>query len=470
MLPEAMAARFVNIDHDTPLLLPPDLRDWLPKDHLVHFIMDAVDLIDVSRARVNERGTGSAQYPPSMMMSLLFFCYATGTFSSRKIERLTCESVAVRYLCADTHPDHDSICAFRRENKNLVESLFHQVLELAARAKVLKVGDITLSLDGTKLYANASKHSAVGHGHIVEQLKLLEDQITELMAKAELADSTPLQDGLSIPVEIQRRADRITKLKEAKAVIEDRAKERIAKEKAEYEARLAERAAQEAATGRKPRGRAPQAPNETPAASDQMNFTDPESRIMPVSGSKDFAQCYNAPAGVEVESRLIVAAEVVPAPNDKEQLVPGMSAVSSVIKSIANVLVDNGYYSEAAVRAVEHTEESHPTGTTVYAATGRIHHQRSVSDLEKRADPLPPAAGASAKEHMAWRTSTQVGRALYKLRQQTVEPVFGIIKSAMGFRQMSMRGQEKASLEWKLVATAYNLKRLFNLKAELKPA
>jgi transposase len=517
MIQAAMPARFVNIDHDTPLLLPPDLRDWLPKDHLVHFIIDAVAQVDVSSAKINEHGTGSAQYPPAMMMSLLIFCYATGNFSSRKIERLSYESVAVRYLCADTHPDHDSICTFRRANKALFTSLFHQVLEMAARSQVLRVGDITLSLDGTKIFANASKHSAVSHGHIVEQLKLLEEQIDELVAKAENADSTPLQDGLSIPAEpersgdsqpqaarrasaarqIERREDRIAKLKAAKAVIEERAKERIVKEKAEHETKLAERAAKEARTGKKPGGRAPQAPSEEPAASDQMNFTDPESRIMPVSGSKDFEQCYNAQAAVEVESRLIIAAEVVQAPNDKEQLVPGVAAVSPVIRSIANVLADSGYNSEAAVKQVEQNAAGKATGTTVYAATKRNHHQRSVRDLEQHDDPPAPPPEASASERMAHRTSTAAGRALYKLRQQTIEPVFGIIKSAMGFRRLlraaplrsplrcapglpvgrlsrsarlSMRGLEKASLEWTLVSTSYNLKRLFNLKAQLKAA
>lgn len=470
MLQAAMPARLVNIDHDTPLLLPPDLRDWLRPDHLVHFIMDAVRQVDLSSAKVNTRGTGSEQYPPSMMMGLLIFCYATGNFSSRKIENLTHENVAVRYLCADTHPDHDSICTFRRENKALFKSLFHQVLEMAARSKVLQVGEITLSLDGTKIFANASKHSAVSHGHIVEQLKLLEEQIDELVAKAENADSTPLQDGLSIPAEIERREDRIAKLKAAKAVIEARAKERIAKEKAEHEAKLAERASKEAATGKKPGGRAPKAPSEEPAPSDQMNFTDPESRIMPVSGSKDFEQCYNAQAAVEVQSRLIIAAEVVQAPNDKEQLAPGVAAVSPVIQSIANVLADSGYHSEAGVKQVEQNAEGKPTGTTVIAAIRRAHHQRSVRDLEQHDDPPAPPLEASASERMAHRTRTAAGRALYKLRQQTIEPVFGIIKSAMGFRRFSMRGLEKASLEWTLVSTSYNLKRLFNLKAQLKAA
>lgn len=207
-----MAARFVTIDHDTSLLLPPDQRDWVPENHLVHFVMDAVGLLNMGSAQTNHRGTGSAQYPPSMMLGLLIYCYCSGTFSSRKIEGLTYDSVPVRYLCADTHPDHDSICKFRRENKELIESAFHQVLECAAHAKILKVGDITVSVDGTKILANASKHSAISHGHACEQLKLLEEEITQLLAKAEAADSTPLQDGLSIPEEVRRREDLVAKI------------------------------------------------------------------------------------------------------------------------------------------------------------------------------------------------------------------------------------------------------------------
>ena len=243
-----MAAKFVNIDHDSPMLLPPDLRDWVGADHMVHFIMDAVYALDLSAARVNERGTGSAQYPPSMMLGLLIYCYSTGTFSSRRIETLTYENVAVRYLSADTHPDHDSICKFRRENKLLLTSCFHQVLELAANAQVFKVGDLTVAVDGTKILANASKHSAMSHEHLEQQLKLAEEQIEELLAKAEDADSTPLQDGLSVPGEIKRREDRIAKLKEAKKVMEARAKLRFEEEQAEYEAKTA---AREATSGRR---------------------------------------------------------------------------------------------------------------------------------------------------------------------------------------------------------------------------
>ena len=275
-----MAAKFVNIDRDTPLLLPPDLRDWVKPDHMVHFIIDAVDALNLGAARVNERGTGSAQYPPAMMLGLLIYSYATGTFSSRRIECQTHENVAVRLLCADTHPDHDSICKFRVENKELLSSAFHQVLELAANARVLKVGDLTVAIDGTKILANASKHSAMSHDHLQKQMKLAEEQIGELLAKAEEADSTPLQDGLTIPEEIQRREDRIARLKEAKKVIEERAKARFKAGQAEHEAKLAAREAREKETGQKIPGKKPQPPTAGPDPKDQYNFTDPASRIM----------------------------------------------------------------------------------------------------------------------------------------------------------------------------------------------
>lgn len=211
-----MPARFVNVDHATPLLLPPDLRDWVAPDHMVHFIIDAVSALDLSAARTNERGTGLAQYPPSMMLGLLIYCYATGTFSSRRIEAQTYENVAVRYLTGDTHPDHDSICKFRCENKALLSSAFHQVIELAARARILRMGELTVAIAGTKVLANASKHSAVSYGHCVEQMKLAEEQIAELLLMAEDADTIPLQDGLSIPAEIARREERLDRLREAK--------------------------------------------------------------------------------------------------------------------------------------------------------------------------------------------------------------------------------------------------------------
>lgn len=457
-----MAAKFVNIDRDTPLLLPPDLRDWVKPDHMVHFVMDAVDALDLSAAIVNERGTGSAQYPPSMMLGLLIYSYATGTFSSRRIESQTYENVAVRLLCADTHPDHDSICKFRRENKELLGSAFHQVLELAANAHVLKVGDIIVSIDGSKILANASKHGAMSHDHLEKQMKLAEEQIGELLAKAEEADSAPLQDGLSIPVEIKRREDRIAKLKEAKKVMEERAKKRFEIEQAEHEAKVGAREAKEKETGKKSRGKKPEPPTAGPGPKDQYNFTDPESRIMKDGGS--FEQCYNAQVAVEVGTMLIVGQRVSDAPNDKEQMQPTMAAVSPVVGTVAAALVDSGYYSGKAVAAVEEDGK----GPKVYAAVKRHGHGRSVRQLEERPDPPAPPPGASAGEIMAQRLETKAGRELYGLRKQTVEPVFGIVKEALGFRRFLLRGLEKASLEWTLVSTSYNMKRLFNLGMTIK--
>jgi len=453
-----MAAKFVHIDHDSPLLLPPDLRDWIAKNHMVHFVRDAVDALDLSAAKINQRGTGSAQYPPATMLALLIYCYATGTFSSRRIETLTYENVAVRFLTADTHPDHDSICKFRRENKELLGSCFHQVLELATTANILKVGDLTISVDGTKILANASKHSAMSHGHLEKQMTLAQDQIEELIAKAEDADATPLQDGLSIPSEIQRREDRLTKLREAKKVMEERAKERLLKEQAEHRAKLAAREEKKRNTGRTPRGKAPQPPREGPQPKDQYNFTDPESRIMKTGDG--FQQSYNVQAAVDTSTMLIVGGYVSDAPNDKEQLPAIVAAISPVVGKAENILSDTGYFSAQAVGQVE----DQGRGPTVYAAIKRQHHGRSVADLEEKQDPpAPHLPGASISEIMTHRLETAAGKALYKLREQTVEPVFGIVKEVLGFRRFSMRGKEKANIEWDLVSISANIKRLHKL-------
>lgn len=465
-----MAARFVNIDRDTPMLMPPDLRDWVSEGHLVHFILDAVSLLDLSAAHVNHRGSGHAQYPPGTMLALLIYSYATGSFSSRQIERSTYESVPVRYLCAGTHPDHDSICAFRVQNGELLAKNFHQVLELAARAKVLKVGGITLAVDGTKILANASKHSAVSHGHAVEQMRLLEEEIAALLARAAAADSAPLRDGLSIPAEIERRQERMEKLKEAAAVMHERAKERHAQEQAEYLKKLQERGEQERQSGRKPRGKAPQPPQEGPRDSDQFNFTDPESRIMKAGGGQHFEQAYNAQAAVEVDSRLIIAGQVVAAPNDKEPLQPTLSTLAPVIESVDKVLADSGFYSEAAVQAVESSSSGALVTAQVLAATQRHKHGRRIADLEIQAEPAELPEGAPLIEQMRRRLQTVEGRQAYDQRKSTIEPVFGIIKEALGFRRFSLRGLNKVNLEWQMVSLSYNLKRLFHMGAELQSA
>lgn len=236
------------------MLLPPNLRDWVSPGYLVlHFVMDAVDLIDVGEAKVNQRGTGSAQYPPRLLLGLLVYSYATGLFSSRQIERATYENVAVRLLCADTHPDHDTLCTFRRENGRLLQRAFAQVLELAAGCGVLKVGGITVAINGTKVVANASKHSAVSHAHAQSTLREIELEIVQLLAKAEQADSTPLQDGLMIEGEVARRHERKARLLQAKAEMEARAHARFQVEQAAYEAELTKRRARWSRTTIRPR-------------------------------------------------------------------------------------------------------------------------------------------------------------------------------------------------------------------------
>jgi transposase len=457
-----MPARFVNVDRDTPLLLPLDLRQWIPENHLAHYIVDAVDSLPLTNLQVNERGTGDEQYPPRMMLSLLTYCYASGTFSSRAIEQATYTDVAVRFLTGDTHPDHDTICSFRRQNKPLLTESFVQVLALARELHLLKVGQITVASDGTKVLANASKHAAVSYQRAGEQIELLEREVTALLQKAEAADSTPLHDGLTIPDEIARRSARLEKLKAARAVIEARARERAAVERPGYEAKQAQREAKKQ-RGEKVGGRPPQPPRETPSPKDQYNFTDPESRIMKGGSGQHFEQAYNAQASVETESRLIVGARVTDQPNDKEQLVPNVAAIpTAVVGAVGAVLADNGFYSETAVTTVEQ-----PDGPTVYAAVEKSSHHRTVADLEQHPEPPPPAPGAPVGAVMAHRLRTQTGRALYKLRQQTVEPVFGIVKEAMGFRRFLLRGLEKVDLEWTLVCLAYNLRRLHRLQPQV---
>ena len=462
-----MAARFVTVDHDRRLLLPPDIREWVPAGHLVHFVMDAVEELDMSEAKVNERGTGDEQYPPGMMLGLLIYCYASGMFSSRVIERMSYENVAVRLLCADTHPDHDTICTFRRRNAELLHRAFAQVLELAARCGVLKVGGVTVAIDGTKILANASKHSAVSYERAGQQMQELDLEITQLLAKAEEVDSKPLEDGLSIPEEVTRRQERKAKLAAARAEMEARAHARAQAERVEYEAKVAARDAARAA-GKKPRGEEPTPPSEQPTAKDQVNFTDPESRIMPGGGA--FVQAFNAQAGVEISSRLIVTQRVTNAPNDKRELAANMAVMEPAVGSVKTVLVDNGFYSEEAVRAVEENEQGESTGTRVLAALKRDRHGRRVADLEKKEDPCEPEPEAPFKDHMAHRVATKAGRLLYKQRQQTIEPVFGIIKEAMGFRRFSMRGKIKTALEWTLVCLAYNLRRLHRVGTSMGTA
>jgi len=456
-----MAARFVNLDRQTPMFLPCDLREWVPDDHIVHFIIDAVEQIPTAHFKVNDRGTGSEQYPPTMMLALLIYCYATGRFGSRTIEAATFSDVAVRYLCANLHPDHSSICELRVINGPAFRAAFVSVLQLAQELHLSKVGAV--SVDGTKIQANASKHAAVSYQRAGEMIEQLELEVKELLGRAEQADAKEAEETLDIPAELARREKRVGALKQARQVIEERAKEMAAAQQVEYKEKQAQRQAQREA-GQKPRGAEPTPPSEVPDPKAQYNFTDPESRIMKAGNGQHFEQAYNAQAAVN-EQMLIVGERLSVAPNDKAELVPTVAAISPVVAGeVKAVLTDNGFYSEAAVAAVEQKPDGAPSGITVYAAVEKQSHHKTVADLLPQPEPAAPGPEASAKEIMAHRLKSEPGKTLYKLRKQTVEPVFGIIKEVMGFRRFLLRGRVKAGLEWTLVCVSYNLRRMFALK------
>lgn len=450
-------SNFRPIDRDTGFLFPPSVDEWLPERHLARFVVDVVDGLDLRAMSGSYRGSGSASYHPALLLGIVVYGYATGVFSSRKLERATYDSVAFRFIAANEHPDHDTIAAFRRRFLKDIEGLFVQVLLLAREMGLLKMG--TVGLDGTKMHANASRHSALSYDHAGKIEAQLKAEVSELMAKAEAADQADSPDGMSIPGELARRKERLAKLAEARAKLEARAKERFEHELAEHQAKIAAREAK--ATGKKPGGKPPAPPVEGPGPTDQINLTDEESRVMPVAGG-GFDQCYNAQAAVAAGSMLVVATDVVQAPTDKQQLGPMVSRLNALPDTLGEpetLLADNGYFSEANVKACE------AAGIKPMIATGRQSHHPFLS--ERFADAPPPPENPTPVEAMAHRLRTPEGKKLYGLRKQTPEPVFGIIKSVLGFRQFSLRGLDKVRGEWSLVTMAWNIKRMFALNLAL---
>jgi transposase len=448
-------SNFRPVDRDTGFLLPPSVDEWLPEKHLARFVVEVIDGLDLGRMARAYRGSGSASYHPSMLLGILVYGYATGVFSSRKLERATYDSVAFRFIAANQHPDHDTIAAFRRRFLGEITELFVQVLELAREMGLLRMG--TVALDGTKIHANASRHSALSYEHAGKIEAQLKAEVAELLAKAEAVDRADLPDGLSIPDELARREERLAKLAEARAMIEARARERFEREQAEHEAKLAARDAKAAATGRKPRGKPPQPPVEGPLPTDQVNLTDADSRIMPVAGG-GFEQCYNAQAVVAAGSLLVVAADVVQAPNDKQQLAPMLDKFAALPADLGQpetLLADTGYFSAANV------EVCGAAGIEPLIALSREAHHPSLAERFAAAPPAPD--DPTPVEAMAHRLKTPEGRKLYAQRKHTAEPVFGIIKSVLGFRQFLLRGLDKVRGEWNLVTMAWNLKRMFAL-------
>jgi transposase len=448
-------SNFRPINRDMDFLMPPSVDEWLPERHLARFVVEVVEGLDLRSMSGSYRGSGEASYPPQLLLGLIIYGYATGVFSSRKLERATYDSVAFRFVAANQHPDHDTIATFRRRFLPQIEALFVQVLGVAREMGVLTLG--TVALDGTKIHANASRHSALSYEHATKIETQLKAEVADLLGKAEAADQADVPDGMSIPEELARREKRLAEIARTKVVIEARAKERYARERAEYEAKMAAREAKAAETGKKPGGRVPEPPVEGTLPTDQVNLTDEESRIMPVAGG-GFEQCYNAQAAVAADSLLVVATDVVQAPNDKQQLEPVLDKIAELpdeLGKVGDLLADNGYYSEANVNACT------AAGIEPVIAMGREAHHPSLAERFAE-DPAPPN-DPTPVEAMRHRLQTKDGKKRYALRKQTPEPVFGIIKSVLGFRQFLLRGLEKVRGEWKLVTMAWNMKRMFAL-------
>jgi len=430
-----MSTRFVNVDRSTPMLLPPDLREWVQNDDLAHFVVDALAVLDLSAAHVNTRGTGNEQYPPAMMLGLLIYSYAQGIFSSRAIERATYQNVSVRYLAANTHPDHDTIATFRRANAPLLRSVFVQLLALARRAGLLQLG--TLAVDGTKIEANAAKRKTRTHDELQAELRRLDVHIGQLLARAEAADQNPdVADQL--PDELANAQARRARLLAAREELERQAQAR-------HDQRERER--QQRPPGDKPRRVSPE-----PRPNDTVNPTDPDSTLTPAP-RVPYLQGYNAQVAVSAQRvGLIVAADVVRDTNDRRQLEPMVTqAVENTLTRPAHVLVDMGYDHTYQILTVEQrygTQVLCPPAPAAHLTAqkpSRIHWYRLRK--EKR-------------EKMRQRLDTPEGRALYRRRATTVEPVLGIIKSALGFVRFGLRGLSGVRLEWLLVTLAFNTRRM----------
>jgi len=450
-----MTRKFKTVDYEAALEQTISLREALPASHLARFVVDVVAELDLTLIYEQYGLRGGEAYAPEVLLALLLYGYTTGVFSSRKIEKATYEALPFRFVTGGLHPDHDTLAHFRKTFRAEIKELFVQVLLLAQAAGYLKLGN--LSIDGSKVHANASKSKAVSYKRLLELETQLRAEVEQLFLLAEQAERQELPAGLNVSDEIALRQERLVRLAEAKQVLQARAQERQAAEQAEYEAKLRQREEQAQRRGRKPRGRPPTPPPAAgPQDKDQYNFTDPESRIMKNSSSAGFEQAYNAQVAVDQDSLLIVACSLSNHPNDKAEVEPTLDALSPALGTPEAAALDNGFFSEKNIAALEkrHIEP--------YIATGREPHHQSWQ-ARFAAEPEPPAEDASPQVKMAHKLRTQIGQAIYRLRKCTVEPVIGIIKAVLGFRQFSLRGLDPADGEWCLVCLAFNLKRMHAL-------
>ena len=454
-----MPRKFKTPDYEAILNSTIPMGEALPPNHLARFVVDVITQLDLSRLYARYAPVGGEAFAPEILLGLLVYGYATGVFSSRKLERATYESLPLRFVAGGLHPDHDTIAHFRKTFLGEIQELFVQVLLLAQAVGVLKLG--TISLDGSKIHADASKSHAVSYKRLLELEAHLRQEVHELLTLGEQADQGELvlPDGLEIEDELALRQARLEALAQAKAVLEARAEERYRAEQAEYQAKVREREAKARRNKRRPGGRPPQPPQPGPKDKDQYNFTDPDSRIMKNSRDDGFDQHYNAQVAVDQASLLIVAWSLSNHPNDSQEAEPTLDALAPALGQPQAAALDHGYFSEATLRACErHAIEP-------YIATGREPHQHSWQTFFET-HPQEPADTASARVKMAYKLQTEIGRALYRLRKCTVEPVIGILKEVLGFRQFSLRGQGAAAGEWGLVCLAFNLKRLHVLCPE----
>jgi len=454
-----MARGFVPYDIDQRLLLPPDMRSWLPEEHLALFLLDVVgelDLTAIEKTYEGKETRGRAGYNPTMMVTLLLYAYCVGKPSSRRIERATYEDVAFRVLAGDRHPDHDSIAAFRKTHLSALGGLFMQVLLLCQKAGLVKLGHI--AIDGTKMKANASKHKAMSYERMGETEKKLEEEVSRLLAEAERVDAEEdavhgKKRGDELPEELQRRESRLRKIREAKGELEKEAKANAEIAAAEAKKRLAEREEEAAETGVKATGQKPKVidPEEAkPKPKAQRNFTDPESRIMVDGANKGaFVQAYNAQIAVDETAQIIVATQITQAANDVQQLVPMAMAITQNVGRMADTTsADTGYFSETNVK------------DAAFATTNLLVPPRR----QKHGAELPTGSNdenATAADRMRHKLSSTDGRDKYKMRKAIVEPVFGQIKEARGLRRFLLRGLQAAQDEFNIIALTHNLLKMF---------
>ena len=451
-----MSRKFRTANYEESLNQTVRLAEVLPPQHLARFVVDIIAQLDLNRIYEQYAPLGGEAIAPEILLGLLFYGYATGVFSSRKIEKATHESIPFRFIAGGLHPDHDTIANFRKTFLAEIKELFVQILLLAQAAGVLKLGNI--SLDGSKIHADASKSHAVSYKRLIELETQLRQEVNELFTLGEQVDQGEIQlpGELVIEDELAIRQARLESLAQAKAVLEARAQERYAAEKAEHEAKLREREEKVRKTRRGPRGRKPKPPEAGPRDKDQYNFTDPDSRIMKNSTNEGVDQHYNVQAATDQESLLIVAHALSNHPNDKQEALPTLEAMPAEIGKPKAAAMDNGYFSQANIAACQ------KLGVEPYIATGREAHHKDWRSFFA-ALPEPPGEGASPKEKMAYQLQTEIGKAIYRLRKCTVEPVIGIIKEVLGFRQFSLRGLWASAGEWCLVCLAFNLKRMHTL-------